>query len=202
MVSVVDAHTAGALSIVVIAVAFIVAMAVVVRPAMVFGADFRGGVVGDVLDGVASLPINVGIVVNETSDPIEYISAVIDYSPDGWAALDLATRVAQTKNCPLEVIWVPSADDGNSELDEMLSAVSSRVQQIKTIVLEARSPAELVRQKMSNLSVVGANLIDPLKFASQLRQPRRSTIVVQGTSVPLVSAAVREPAAAAGLRST
>lgn len=167
----------------------------------VFGADFRGGVVGEVLEAVVSLPVNVGIVVNETRDPIEYISAAIDHSPDGWAALDLATRVAQAKNCALEVVWAPSADDANSELDEMLRAVSNRVQQIKTIVLEARSPAELARQKMSNLSVVGANLVDPLKFASQLRQPRRCTIVVQGTSVPLVPAAAREPAAAVGLRS-
>jgi Kef-type K+ transport system membrane component KefB len=168
----------------------------------VFGADFRGGIVGDVLEGVASLPVNVGIVVNETRDPIEYISAVIDHSPDGWAALDLATRVTQTKNCALEVIWVPSADDGNSELDEMLGAVSSRVPHIKTIVLESRSSADFARQRMSNLSVVGANLIDPLKFAAQLRQMRCCTIVVQGTSVPLVAAAIREPTAAAGLRST
>jgi len=53
-----------------------------------------------------------------------------------------------------------------------------------------------------NLTVVGANLIDPLKFAGQLRQPRRCPIVVQGTSVPLVSAAVREPTAATGPRTT
>jgi K+:H+ antiporter len=167
----------------------------------VFGADFRGGVVGEVLEQVAGLPINVGVVVNATSDPIGGISAVIDHSPDGWAALDLATRVAQRRNCDLEVFWVPSVDNDDSELNEMLSAVSMRVPRIKTILVESRSATDLERQNISNLVVIGVNLVAPLKFAGQLRPLRRCTIVVQGTSARLVSTAIRGTEAAASLKS-
>jgi hypothetical protein len=165
----------------------------------VFGADFRGGIVGEVLDQVGKLPISVGVVVNATRDPIERISAVIDRSADGWAALDLATRVAQRRNCELEVVWVPSVDNDNSELDEMLSAVSMRVPRIKTVMLESRAAADLKVKNLSNLVVIGANLVAPLRFADQLRSPRRCTIVVQGTSARLVSTAIRATGVAASL---
>jgi Kef-type K+ transport system membrane component KefB len=164
----------------------------------VFGADFRGGVVGEVLDRVGKLPISVGVVVNAPRDPIERISAVIDRSADGWAALDLATRVAQRQNCELEVVWVPSADNDNSELDEMLSAVSIRVPRTKTVMLE-QSATDLEEKNLSNLVLIAANLVAPLKFADQLRSLHRCTIVVQGTSVRLVSKAIRETRAAASL---
>jgi Kef-type K+ transport system membrane component KefB len=157
----------------------------------VFGADFRGGVVGEVLQAVVNLPINVGIVVNATRDPIQHISAVIDHSPDGWAALDLATRVAQTRNCALEIIWVPSVDSDNSELDEMVSAVSTRTPHIMTTILESRSATDLHPEAMSNLVVIGANLIEPLGFISQFKDVDRCTIVVQGTSAQLLAASSR-----------
>jgi len=149
-----------------------------------FGADFRGGTVGEVLEGVATLPVNVGIVINAIQNPDERISAVIDHSSDGWASLDLAARIAQRKNRALEVLWVPSAGEDPAELQAMLKAVSPRIPQlIKTIRLPSRSPLELQKQTVSNLVVIGANLVDPLKFSPHLNDPRRCTIVVQGTSV-------------------
>jgi Kef-type K+ transport system membrane component KefB len=154
----------------------------------VFGADFRGGVVGQVLRGVVDLSMNVGVVINAIDDPIERISAVIDRTPDGWAALDLATRVAQRMNYALEVIWVPSVDEDNSELQEMLSAVERRIPQIETILLASRSASDLEKQELSNLVMINANLVEPLKFAVQLMNRRRCAIVVQGTSVRLASA--------------
>ena len=163
----------------------------------VFGADFRGGVVGQVLEQVADFPINVGVVINETRNPIEHISAVIDHSADGWAALDLATRVAQRRNCALEVLWVPSASNDAAELDEMLSAVATRVPRIKTIVLEAGAATASKEKNLSNLVVIGASLITPLKFGEELRAPQRCTIVVQGTSAGLASATTSAPASAA-----
>jgi Kef-type K+ transport system membrane component KefB/nucleotide-binding universal stress UspA family protein len=163
----------------------------------VFGADFRGGVVGEVLERVAGLPINVGVVINAARDPVERISAVIDRSADGWAALDFATRVAQRRNCALEVVWVPSADNDNSELDEMLSAVWTRVPQINTIMLESRSATDLKEMTLSNLVVIGANLVAQLKFTDQLRSPGRCTIVVQGTSARLASPTISATGSAA-----
>jgi Kef-type K+ transport system membrane component KefB len=154
----------------------------------VFGADFRGGVVGEVLRGVTDLPMNVGVVINATGDPIERISVIIDRTPDGWAALDLATRVAQRSNYALEVIWVPSSDEDNSELQEMLSAVARRITHIDTILLASRSASDLEKQELSNLVIINANLVDPLKFSAQLMHRRRCAIVVQGTSVRLAAA--------------
>jgi hypothetical protein len=157
----------------------------------VFGEDFRGGVVSEVLESTAALPINVGVVINATSGRSEHICAVIDQSADGWASLDLATRVAQRRICDLEVIWVPSADGSDAELAEMLAAVSMRVSHIKTIFLGSLSTADLEKQTLSNLVVIGSNLVDPLKFAQQFRDPQRCTIVVQGTSVRLISPTIR-----------
>ena len=157
----------------------------------VFGADFRGGVVAEVLQGVATLPLNVGIVINATDHPIKRISVVIDHTSDGWATLDLATRVAQRRGCALEVIWVPAADLDNSELKEMLEAVSARIPKVNTTILASRSASELQKQELSNLTMINANLVDPLKFAGQLTSPRRCTIVVRGTSVRLASASIR-----------
>jgi Sodium/hydrogen exchanger family len=162
----------------------------------VFGSDVRGGTVGEVLQGVKDLPMNVGIVINAVDDSIERISAVIDRTADGWATLDLATRVAQRRNYALDVIWVPSVDQDDSELQAMLSAVSARVSNISTILLVSRSASELERQALSNMMMINANLVDPLKFAAKLTYPRRCTIVVQGTSVRLASESTRSTNAA------
>src|SRR5580698_9120084 len=157
----------------------------------VFGADFRGGAVGEILQGVATLPLNVGIVVNTTDHPIKWISAVIDSTSDGWATLDLATRVAQCRGCDLQVIWVPSADHDNAELQDMLDAVAARVPQVNPIILASRSASELRKHDLSYLTVVNANLVEPMEFADQLTQVGRCTIVVQGTSVRLASSSNR-----------
>ena len=165
----------------------------------VFGADFRGGAVGEVLQGVATLAlnVNVGVVINATDHPIKRISAVIDRTSDGWATLDLATRVAQRRGCALEVIWVPAADQDNSELQEMLDAVSARVPQVNAIILARSSASELQKHKLSNLTMINANLVDPMNFADQLAVPTRCTIVVQGTLVRLAFGSTRAATSAA-----
>ena len=86
------------------------------------------------------------------------------------------------------MVWVPSASNDASELDEMLSAVSTRVPQIKPVMLEAGAGTAIKEKNLSNLVVIGASLIGPLKFADELRSPQRCTIVVQGTSAGLASA--------------
>jgi Kef-type K+ transport system membrane component KefB len=157
----------------------------------VFGADFRGGTVGEILQGVATLPLNVGIVVNTTDHPIKRISAVIDHTSDGWATLDLATRVAPRRSWGRQAIWVPAPDHDNSELQEMLDAVSARVPQVSSITLASRSASELRKHELSYLTMINANLVEPMEFADQLTRVGRCTIVVQGTSVRLASAGNR-----------
>ena len=157
-----------------------------------FGADFRGGTVAEVLTGSASLPINVGIVINAIHAPIDHLCAIIDPTPDGWASLDLASRMAQRRNCALEVIWVPPHTGGDTELDAMLAAAAPRVSHIiKTIYLAGgQSPP------FGHLVVIGVNLFGRLNSADQLIQPQRCTIAVQGTSVGMGPSAIRPVAKA------
>jgi hypothetical protein len=44
----------------------------------VFGANYRGGTVGEVIQQITSLPINLGIVINGLQKPIERVDAIID----------------------------------------------------------------------------------------------------------------------------
>jgi hypothetical protein len=50
---------------------------------------------------------------------------------------------------------------------------------------------------LSNLVVIGANLVAQLKFTDQLRSPGRCTIVVQGTSARLASPTISATGSAA-----
>jgi hypothetical protein len=70
-----------------------------------------------------------------------------------------------------------------------------RVSQIYTILLESRSATDL-EKNLSNLVVIGANLVAPLKFTDRLRPLHHCAVVVQGTSARLVSKAMRTTAAA------
>jgi hypothetical protein len=158
----------------------------------IFGADFRGGTVAEVLNGSAHLPINVGIVINALHEPIDRLCAIIDPTPDGWASLDLASRMAQRRNCPLEVIWTPSNVAGDTELDAMLEAAEARVSH----VIKTSHLAGDQSQPLGNLVVVGANLFAQMNSTDQLMQPQRCTIVVQGTPVGLEPAAIRPVATA------
>jgi hypothetical protein len=153
-----------------------------------FGADFRGGTVAEVLEGSAKLPINVGIVINTIHDPIDRVCAVINASPDGWAALDLATRIAQQRNCVLEVIWGSSNAKGDEELQAMLEAAAPRISDVVRSVLLVNGQ----NQPLGNLVVIGIDLVARLK-AGQLMDPQRCTIVVQGTSVRVAPAAMHPP---------
>jgi Kef-type K+ transport system membrane component KefB len=161
-----------------------------------FGADFRGGTVAEVLEGSATLPVNVGIVINNIRDPIDRVCAVIDASPDGWAALDLASRVAQQRNCALEVIWISSNAGGETELEAMLEAAAPRISHISnTSYITGQN------HPLGNLVVVGANLVGQLNAVDQLMDPKRCTIVVQGTAVRIASAITSHPVTGAEAQS-
>jgi Sodium/hydrogen exchanger family/Universal stress protein family len=163
-----------------------------------FGADFRGGTVREVLERAAALPINVGVVINGWHGALQRISVVIDHGPHGWASLDLATRIAKSKNCPVDALWMaPPTQDGELELEEMIGAAATRIPHIATMTIGSRTAAELEGQNLGELVVIGANLVDDLKLSNHLTQRRRYTIVVQGSSVQLGLAGTRQPAEAA-----
>jgi hypothetical protein len=144
----------------------------------VFGADFRGGTVGEVLKEIVSLPINVGIVVNQILNPIDRVCTIIDPSAHGWASLDLATHISRQRNCPIEVIW--AANHGNDEeFQSMLTAASRRTSQ----AIQRMNIADWQNHALGDFVIVGTNLVDRQPFATRLIQSQRCLIVVQGSSI-------------------
>src|SRR5260370_16976921 len=67
-----------------------------------------GGVVRDVLARAMTLPINVGVFVQGTDQPIERIFAAVDAGPDGRAALALAVRIPRSYKSKLRALLVTS----------------------------------------------------------------------------------------------
>ena len=73
----------------------------------VFGSDFMGGVVREILDRARAMPVHVAVVIRGGGRPLDRVFAVIDSGPHGSAALDLALRVAMRKKSGLHAVLVP-----------------------------------------------------------------------------------------------
>src|SRR5260221_5456983 len=67
----------------------------------VFGSDFMGGVVREILDKVRTMPVHVAVLIHGGQRPLERVFALLDHTSDGRAALDLALRLAQRKKANL-----------------------------------------------------------------------------------------------------
>src|SRR5579863_1901973 len=74
----------------------------------VFGSDFMGGVVREILDKVRALPVHVAVVIHGGERPLDRVFAVVDRGTHGRAALDLALRVALRKRSGLHAVLVPA----------------------------------------------------------------------------------------------
>ena len=77
----------------------------------VFGSDFMGGVVREILDKARALPVHVAVVIHGGERPLDRVFAVVDRGTHGRAALDLALRVALRKKSGLHAVLVP--ENGN-----------------------------------------------------------------------------------------
>src|SRR5260370_976963 len=84
----------------------------------VFGSDFMGGVVREILDKARALPVHVAVVIHGGRPPPHPLIAVVDRGPHARAALDLALRVALRKKSGLHAVLVP--EDGNPEDRQLL----------------------------------------------------------------------------------
>ena len=87
----------------------------------VFGSDFMGGVVREILDKARALPVHVAVVIHGGERPLDRVFAVVDRGTHGRAALDLALRVALRKKSGLHAVLVP--EDGNAEDAELLDLI-------------------------------------------------------------------------------
>lgn len=155
----------------------------------VFGSDFRGGVVREILDKVRALPVHVAVVIRGGERPLDRVFAVIDSGPHGRAALDLALRVAIRKKSSLHAVLLPVKDDDADDpelLDLIRDAGQTLGRRLHTDVLSAPSAAQLGRQTPGGLVVIATNLADKLKLSPEsFADGKRCVVVVQGSDKAL-----------------
>jgi Kef-type K+ transport system membrane component KefB len=150
----------------------------------VFGSDFMGGVVREILDKARALPVHVAVVIHGGERPLDRVFAVVDRGTHGRAALDLALRVALRKKSGLHAVLVP--EDGNAEDAELLDLIRDAGRalgrRLHTDVLSAPTAAQLARQTPGGLVIVATNLADKVGLSPEdLTDPKRCVVVVQGS---------------------
>jgi Kef-type K+ transport system membrane component KefB len=150
----------------------------------VFGSDFMGGVVREILDKARDLPVHVAVVIHGGERPLDRVFAVVDRGTHGRAALDLALRVAIQKKSGLHAVLVP--EDGTAEDTELLDLIRDAGRalgrRLHTDVLSAPTAAQLARQTPGGLVVIATNLADKLGLSAEdLTDPKRCVVVVQGS---------------------
>ncbi len=150
----------------------------------VFGSDFMGGVVREILDKARELPVHVAVVIHGGERPLDRVFAVVDRGIHGRAALDLGLRVALRKKSGLHAVLVP--DDGAAENTELLDLIRDAGRalgrRLHTDVLSAPTAAQLARQTPGGLVVIATNLADKLGLSAEdLTDAKRCVVVVQGS---------------------
>ena len=175
----------------------------------VFGADFKGGVVGAILDHIGELQIHVGVVLHSGESPfdssaerpLDRVVAVVDNTPHGRASLDLATRIAQQRNCALHAVIVPKeGTEPEPDLAAQLREISRTAGRwLNSDVLTERTAAQLALKTPGRLVVLGTNLVDELGLpAYEISEGARCVVVTRGTSFTQASglSSAADPAAA------
>jgi len=155
----------------------------------VFGSDFMGGVVREILDKALALPVHVAVVIHGGERPLDRVFAVVDRGTHGRAALDLALRVAIRKRSGLHAVLVP--EDGTAEDTELLDLIRDAGRalgrRVHTDVLSAPTAAQLARQTPGGLVVIATNLADKVGLSPEgFADGKRCVVVVQGSdSAPI-----------------
>ncbi len=160
----------------------------------VFGSDFMGGVVHEILDQARELPVHVAVVIHGGERPLDRVFAVVDRGTHGRAALDLALRVALRKKSGLHAVLVPR--DGTTEDTELLDLIRDTGRalgrRLHTDVLSAPTAAQLARQTPGGLVVIATNLADKVGLSPEdLTDPKRCVVVVQGSDIAPVRLGAR-----------
>jgi hypothetical protein len=151
----------------------------------VFGSDFMGGVVREILDKVRSMPVHVAVLIHGGQRPTERVFAVLDHGIDGRAALDLALRVANRKKANLHAVVMPGHSDHEDDsqlLDLIRDASRSLGRRVPTDVLSALTSEQLAKQTPGGMVVVASNLADRLKLSRDaFSDGKRCVVIVQGS---------------------
>ncbi len=162
----------------------------------VFGTDFMGGVVREILDKARALPVHVAVVIRGGERPLDRVFAVVDRGTHGRAALDLAVRVALRKRSGLHAVLVP--EDGTPEDTELLELIRDAGQalgrRLHTDVLSAPTAAQLARQTPGGLVIVATNLADKVGLSPEdFTDAKRCVVVVQGSESAPARLGARTP---------
>ena len=163
----------------------------------VFGNNFTGGVVHRILDGARRLPINVGVVIHSGDSSFPQVCAVADCSADGRAAMGLATRIAQQKDCELHafIILAEPVSPGLADPNDANVAASEALAQMLTNATKMVGPhlhpemlpsidsIQIAEQSKNNLVIIATNLADHLEYARDGLGDGRAIVLVQGSEM-------------------
>jgi Kef-type K+ transport system membrane component KefB len=149
----------------------------------VFGTNAMGGVVKSVMDRSRASSIHVGVVTRGEPGRIDRIFALVDGSIDGRAALELATRVARSRECSLHALLMPQdngePEEGLKDIVKEASKVCGRW--LYTDVLRDRNPRQLMDQTPGQLVIIGRRIADEMELPINVVPDHdRCVVVVQG----------------------
>jgi hypothetical protein len=149
----------------------------------VFGADFRGGVVREILERTRTLPLNVAVLMQDEEASFDELFTIADATPDGCAALQLAVRLAQHHEAHLHVIRFASAAESNErEFSQLLSEVAQRIgRRLHTEPLTRTTPGWIAQRTASGLVVIAAHLAEELGVAQRGFADGPPWLLVQGS---------------------
>ena len=160
----------------------------------VFGADLLGGVVKEVLDGLANKPVNIGVLIHGHERAIDRVIAVVDDSADGRAGLELAARIVAKKPSTLHAVLVPDKDANapSPALEDMMrEAAKIAGRWLHSDVLTQRNPAALAYQTHGDVVIIGMALADELGLPlDDVPGAERCVVLVRGARVATVAATV------------
>jgi len=143
--------------------------------------DYRGGTVGEVLTKAAEAQINVAVLIYGPAQPRERLVAVVDYSSEGEAAMEISVRTALGRQCQMRTLMVPrDRSEPDLELLEMVKQAGKRLgRRPKTDVLTERSAARLAHQTPGSIVVISSRLTDHLGLpVDSARGDSRRVLVV------------------------
>jgi Kef-type K+ transport system membrane component KefB len=161
----------------------------------VFGSDFTGGVVHRILEGARQLPVTVGVVIHSGDSSFTRVCAIADCTAHGSAAMELASRIAQQKECELRAFIVlaesqsanlaggnVSNGPASQALAQMLTDATRTVgHRLHPEMLPALDSVHVARQSKGSLVIIATSLADNLTYERDGLGDGRAIILVQGS---------------------
>jgi hypothetical protein len=151
----------------------------------VFGTNAMGGIVRGVLERTRASATHVGVVTRGEPGRLDRIFALVDSSIDGRAALELATRIARSRECSLHALLMPHENgEPEQELKDIVKEASKVCGRwLYTDVLRDRSPRQVMEQTPGRLVIIGRRITDELELPINVVPDNdRCVVVVQGGS--------------------